>query len=151
MKIKGTEPKKVDFWDSGMLNNNPINQVWDAPYDLAKDVTKEPIVRLVVSIGTGYHVETATLPQHILDTAHASIEYLTNTKAEHVDFRRSIARLNRRQQKDEETKYYRFDARIDETINLNDWQKIGIQERDTKEWLAGEGKTLIKECVDVLA
>lgn len=151
MKIKGKEPEEVDFWDGAMLNNNPINQVWDARYDLAKDVTKEPIVRLVVSIGTGYHVETATLPQHILDMAHASIEYVTNTKAKHVDFRRSIARLNRRQPADEETKYYRFDARIDESVNLDDWQKMDILERDTKNWLAGEGETLIKECVNLLA
>jgi hypothetical protein len=45
---------KVVFWDGGLLNNNPIDQVWRARLDLVSETTKAPQVGCVLSIGTSW-------------------------------------------------------------------------------------------------
>jgi predicted acylesterase/phospholipase RssA len=153
VKING-----VDFWDGGPLNNNPINQVWNARYDLSpplppvNEVAEEPIVSCVVSIGTGYHRQSGGLPEGFLDKLSTTISYTMNTKAKDEDFRGSLERLNLRKSEDQRTIYFRFDAPIRELINIDDWQKMPILEEDTNTWLrTGEGQELIKEYARLLS
>jgi predicted acylesterase/phospholipase RssA len=45
--------ERLKFWDGGLLNNNPINQLWAARYDLAATTTDPPSpIDCVVSLGT---------------------------------------------------------------------------------------------------
>jgi predicted acylesterase/phospholipase RssA len=147
----------VNFWDGGLLNNNPINQVWEARYDLAAPlpplhkVAEEPIVSCVVSIGTGYHKETTELPRGFFDTLSTTISHAMNTKAKDEDFRRSLHRQNLRKPEDQRTIYFRFNAPLRESINIDDWQKMPVLEKDTNIWLNGEGQELIRECTRLLS
>lgn len=147
----------VDFWDGGLLNNNPIHQVWEARYDLApplpsdeNQVAEEPIVSCVVSIGTGYHTETEKLPQNIFDTVTTAISYSTNTRAKDRDFHRSLERLNLRKPRCKRTKYFRLDARIREAVNIDDWQRMDILKDDTIKWVRTQASDEIKECANLL-
>lgn len=52
--------------DGGLLNNNPIDQVWDARFDLVEPQQPAPDVSVVVSLGTTREDETANLAAHHL-------------------------------------------------------------------------------------
>jgi predicted acylesterase/phospholipase RssA len=128
------------FLPSVEINNNPINRVWDARYDLApplppvSEVAEEPVVACMVSIGTGCHRKTRRAPKGILGKLSTAISYTMNTKAKDEDFRRSLERLNLRKSEDQRTVYFRLDAPIRESINIDDWQKMRILEEDTNTW-----------------
>lgn len=147
----------VEFWDGGLLNNNPIDQVWDARFDvapplLAEDkVSPEPDIAVVLSIGTGYHIETTKLPGTVVATLGATVAYATNTKAKAEDFRRNINRMNRRRRKEERTEYFRFETPIAEVINLDDWQKMAELETATNTWLDDGGRKEVELCARLLA
>lgn len=156
--LPSVEINGVDFWDGGLLNNNPVNQVWDARYDLApplppvNEVAEEPVVSCVVSIGTGYHRKTRRPPKGFLNKLSTTISYAMNTKAKDEDFRRRLESLNLRKSEDQRTMYFRFDALIRESINIDDWQKMRILEEDTNTWLGtGEGQELIEKCARLLS
>jgi len=75
-----------------------------------------------------------------------------NTKAKDEDFRRNLKRLNLRKPKDQRTMYFRLDAPIRESINIDDWQEMPVLEEDTNAWLkTEEGQELIKECARLLS
>jgi hypothetical protein len=44
----------VEFWDGGLLNNNPIDQLWRARVDLVQDTEPLPKVACVLSLGTSW-------------------------------------------------------------------------------------------------
>lgn len=148
----------VDFWDGGVLNNNPVYKVWEARYDLAPplpenedEVAGEPFVACVVSIGTGYHSEREELPRDIFSTIGATVSYSTNVKAKDRDFGHHLKRWNLRKPKDQRTEYFRLDSRIQEAVNLDDYQSMDRLEQQTREWLGNEDcKSLIRQCADVL-
>jgi patatin-like phospholipase/acyl hydrolase len=48
------DKRDVVFWDGGLLNNNPIDQVWRARLDLVDYNDKAPQVACVLSIGTSW-------------------------------------------------------------------------------------------------
>jgi len=151
------EIKGVKFWDGGLLNNNPIDQVWDARYDVAPELlsddkaSPEPDIALVLSIGTGYHMETAKLPTSVVETLGATVAYATNTKAKDVDFRRNMKRMNRRKPVNQRTEYFRFDTPIKESINIDDWQRMPELAEATTAWLDCVGATEVDKCVELLA
>jgi predicted acylesterase/phospholipase RssA len=156
--LPSVEINGVDFWDGGLLNNNPINQVWNARYDLApplppvNEVAEEPVVACVVSIGTGCHRKTRRAPKGILGKLSTAISYTMNTKAKDEDFRHSLERLNLRKSEDQRTVYFRLDAPIRESINIDDWQKMRTLEEDTNTWLrTKEGQEIIKKCARLLS
>ena len=152
----------VDFWDGGMLNNNPINQVWGARYDLGTpprsveqttdDIAEEPVVSSVVSIGTGRNIGRVVLPEGLVNTIFASLAFVTNTNAKHEDFRRDLERQNLRKPKGMLTKYFRFDAVKGESFNIDDWQRIKDIKEETENWLrTDEAQNLFEECVEALS
>jgi hypothetical protein len=46
--------KGVEFWDGGLLNNNPVDQIWRARMDLVEGDAPLPKVNCVLSLGTSW-------------------------------------------------------------------------------------------------
>ncbi|RMD40875.1 hypothetical protein DV735_g4252, partial [Chaetothyriales sp. CBS 134920] len=146
----------ISFWDGGLLNNNPVDQVWDARYDL-------PHARrhCVVSIGTSYFPEAIskqTSSNHdndstsssggianLIQTAIRTVTFATNTEAKHWDFMGNNIRRNARLPAaaaaagaghDHHTRYFRYNARASKQVNLDDYQSMHVLVRDTDTYLA---------------
>jgi hypothetical protein len=49
-----TSKSSVIFWDGGVLNNNPIDQLWRARLDLVSDTDPAPKIACVLSVGTSF-------------------------------------------------------------------------------------------------
>ncbi|KAF5698512.1 hypothetical protein FMUND_15076 [Fusarium mundagurra] len=111
-----------EFWDGGLLHNNPINQVWNARYDLVP-ITDSPKVRCVVSIGTGLVKKPVQQPYWgFFNTVSSIISYATNTESKHKDFERKMDSLKGRGG----PSYFRFNVELEKQIKLDDWQKEQI-------------------------
>ncbi|KAH7359473.1 acyl transferase/acyl hydrolase/lysophospholipase [Plectosphaerella cucumerina] len=141
-----------EFWDGGLLNNNPINQVWDARYDLISisqgTPVPEPQVSCVVSIGTGRVKKPVQQSGWVaLNTISTAVSYVTNTEAKHKDFCHKIGRLNARSER--KICYFRFNVELKEEINLDDWQSMRTLKSITEDQLPG-WNTLIEQCAHCL-
>jgi predicted acylesterase/phospholipase RssA len=134
MFIKRPDPAQSNknvrfmFWDGGLLNNNPVDQVWHARFDLADGPNSDPHVSLVVSIGTSWSQSeplSTRLFTHFLNRITQTVSFATNTEAKHKDFKRNIGRLNRRVPEDQRTYYFRFNAPTgEEKFDLDNWKKM---------------------------
>ncbi|KAE9967579.1 hypothetical protein BLS_006277 [Venturia inaequalis] len=124
------EAKKLRFWDGGLLNNNPIDQLWAARFELVEAKDPEPDISCIVSLGTGWSTEQPSgwiRWFRFINTLTTATLFMTNTRAKHMDFQRHIETLNFRQRehKQNETLYFRFDTPTkDESFNLDDYQKM---------------------------
>jgi hypothetical protein len=144
------------FWDGGLLNNNPVDQVWDARYDLAPTTTQTPVVSCVVSIGTGWSESkpsSSVFFKRFLNTISQAVSFATNTEAKHRDFERNIRRMNERLPSSEQTKYFRFNAPTGtEIFNLDDWQRMYRLKELTRKYLEQpDTRAKINECAQALA
>ncbi|KAK5446542.1 hypothetical protein LTS15_009881 [Exophiala xenobiotica] len=144
------------FWDGGLLNNNPIDQVWDARYDLARTTTQTPVVSCVVSIGTGWSESkpsSSVFFKRFLNTISQAVSFATNTEAKHRDFERNIRRMNERLPPSEQTKYFRFNAPTGtEIFNLDDWQRMyRLKELTLKYLEQSDTRAKINDCAQALA
>jgi predicted acylesterase/phospholipase RssA len=160
--LKGENGEKVVFWDGGLLNNNPIDQLWRARVDLVGDNDPAPQVACVLSLGASWSFRSPvawsdkvkkwlrwlrSVPfigkriSRIMDMSEPalkSIPYLTNTEAKHLDFHRYINRLSRRSgDPDAKTKYFRFNAQTDfEKDTPAEYLSIDLADYKKMEWLA---------------
>ena len=126
--------KDLRFWDGGLLNNNPIDQIWDARFDLAQSEKETPVVSCVVSIGTSW--SSKKIGSGFFNTISQVASFATNTEAKHRDFERKIIRMNARLNSDEKTEYYRFNAPTDaQEFNLDDWQQMECLKVLTQKYL----------------
>ena len=83
------------FWDGGLLNNNPINQLWYGHYDLVTHKESEPPISCIISLGTGdTTIEQPSSWFKLLDDANSVVSLATNTKAKDKDFSRYMSNLN---------------------------------------------------------
>jgi predicted acylesterase/phospholipase RssA len=122
------------FWDGGLLNNNPVDQVWDTRFDLAEKADETPVVSCVVSIGTSWC--TKKRGSGFFNTISQAVSFATNTEAKHRDFDYNIRRMNLRLEPAEQTMYFRFNAPTGESeFNLDDWQQIGKLKKHTSKYL----------------
>ncbi|KAF4984001.1 hypothetical protein FZEAL_706 [Fusarium zealandicum] len=53
MKFPESNPELV-FWDGGLLNNKPIDQLWYSLFELVAPKGAAPVVSCLISLGTGY-------------------------------------------------------------------------------------------------
>jgi predicted acylesterase/phospholipase RssA len=145
--------QKVKFWDGGLLNNNPIDQVWSARYDLAIDSHVEPNISCVVSIGTTISKQKRVSGWSFLNKVTETMSFATNTEAKHHDFQRNNSRCNLRKPKEEITQYFRFNAPLGDTrVDLADYRKIPLLKQKTEEYLeTNEVQIQIKRCAELLA
>ncbi len=154
VKLNLKEGGKVSFWDGGLLNNNPIDQLWRARLDLVKEDELAPKVSCVLSLGASWSEKG---PPSFLDiplvgsgvkkviklawpwisSAEKSIAFLTNTEAKHLDFARYINRISHRNaDPDAKTQYFRFNTPTkDLYIDLADYKKMDQLVDITQDWL----------------
>lgn len=151
MLIEGYE-----FWDGGLLNNNPIDQVWSSRYDLVGP-TEVPVVSCVVSIGTSWSTSNPTSSiffKRFLNTVSAAISFATNTEAKHMDFKLNIERINQRHISERgPTEYFRFNTPTGkEKFYLDDWQKMPRLVKLTRDYLRDDQtRERINTCAEMLA
>lgn len=118
---------KLTFWDGGLLNNNPIDQLWYAKYELAQP--EEPVpVSCVISLGTGYVKPGSPANSwfELVGVASSVMDFATNTNAKGKDFSRHMTMLNKRPEY-ANTKYLLFNPSLGfHQIGLADYTKMGL-------------------------
>ncbi|KAL2072653.1 hypothetical protein VTL71DRAFT_11996 [Oculimacula yallundae] len=140
------------FWDGGLLNNNPIDQLWAARYDLVQPDEPEPKVSCILSLGCG-HVTAATPSESwfsLSATVGSVIGFATNTEAKGKDFSRHITNLKRRPHY-ANTQYIRFNVPMGtDEIGLADYNRMKEIASRTTKYLETQGKWL-DDCVSAIA
>lgn len=113
------------FWDGGLLNNNPIDQLWYERYDLVGPTESHPPVSCVISLGTG-HKRPGTSPSlmfKLIGVASSVMAFATTTNAKDKKFESHMLDLKNREGY-ENAKYIRFDTPLEHDIGLNDFRQI---------------------------
>jgi len=143
-------PTVFKFCDGGLLNNNPIDQVWDNRYDLdnSKAQDQTPVTTCVVSIGCGW-CDPKPPPsgmfgrtKRLFSTMLSAVSFATNTEAKHRDFERNIKRINQRlpgkvgDPVNEQTAYFRFNVPTGkDEFHLDDYRQMPKPEELTHTYL----------------
>ena len=166
--------KSSEFWDGGLLNNNPIDQLWRARLDLVGDTAPPPKVTCVLSLGTswssadppGFLDKWSWLKAAInaiawipgvpnlmakLSPVQETVPFLTNTEAKHLDFERYVNRMRGRAKEPEaKTAYFRFNTPTGKVyIDMADYTKMEKLSDITKEWLKPDKKQDKKQVAKV--
>lgn len=84
----------LKFWDGGLLNNNPIHQLWAARYDLAAEHAPAPPISCILSLGTRWSKERPASVFRFFNTISQTSSFITNTEAKHRDFQRELNCIN---------------------------------------------------------
>lgn len=145
------EGEEMIFWDGGMLNNNPVEQLWNARYDLVELHDTAPEVSCVVSLGCS----RSTLPkfsQSPISRLLMATTFITNTEAKDMDFKRYAQRMADRNDQNRDLQYFRFDADTEEeTFNLVDVAKMDRLEELTRAWIKlTVVDRALQECAELL-
>lgn len=155
--LKQTDIQGLVFWDGGLLNNNPIVQVWDTRDDLVPADAKLPRVTCIVSLGTSHPEYSATRRattglQRFLNTLTKTVAFATNTEAKQRDFDRNIRQHNRRRPS-KKIGYFRFNATTEnENIDMADYLKMPRLVEYTNTYLMRPHiDKRIQECAELLA
>lgn len=159
--LKQTNIQGLNFWDGGLLNNNPIDQVWDNRYDLVGHNDRSPPIKCIVSLGTT-HPEYKKAPKKnfiakFFNTLSKTVAFATNTEAKHRDFERNMQQFNRRRvargRSDRQTFYYRFNASTGaRSVGLADYLSMPYLVSCTETYLETEDvRRWIEECANHLA
>lgn len=134
--------RQLVFWDGGLLNNNPIDQLWYARYELVQHNDPVPPISCVISLGTGYIESDSPASSwfHLTGVASVVMDFSTNTNAKSKDFTRHFIRLKAR---DEHSKsqYVRFSPKLVDKIGLADYTRMRDLEKLTQDYLDNK-KTL---------
>lgn len=172
--------KGVTFWDGGLLNNNPINQLWRARFDLvdcpvpsnhfgdnaapAKHINDSggsskqadeqkhpaPKVSCILSLGCSWSDSKPGSIFRFRNTVTKVGALITNTESKHTDFKRYINRINGRQGYGN-IEYIRCNVPTQNlTIRLDDWEKMNKLRGKTEEWIKGDGRNKIERCAKLL-
>lgn len=103
----------MTFWDGGVLNNNPVDQLWNARYDLVRQGEHAPPVLCVLSLGCGWSDDKPSFLVKILNTLTRFMEkFMANTEAKHRDFQRLVQRVNAHDKQDEALEYFRLNPNV---------------------------------------
>jgi predicted acylesterase/phospholipase RssA len=155
--LKQATIQGLDFWDGGLLNNNPILQAWDNRDDLVDRDTASPRITCIVSLGTSHKEynekrRVGTGIQRFLNTITKTVAFVTNTEAKHRDFDRNIRQHNKRRPADK-IGYFRFNASTgDDNIDLGDYLKMPKLVEYTNDYLKkADVDKSIDECAALLA
>ncbi|KAF9343942.1 hypothetical protein BGX26_004995 [Mortierella sp. AD094] len=151
-KPEGAE-KGLVFWDGGLLNNNPIDQLWYARHDVVGPEEPEPLISCVISLGTGYTKpgDPASSWFKLVGVVSSVVALATNTNAKGKDFSRHISDLNRRPEH-KNTKYIRFNPPLlNNNIDLADYTKMELLIKLTNKYLQHEeGQKYLEMAVDAI-
>ncbi|KAM0559847.1 hypothetical protein ACHAPJ_003795 [Fusarium lateritium] len=123
---KSRDNERLVFWDGGLLNNNPIDQLWYSRYELVQSHEPPSAISCVISLGTGYTKPDSPSESwfQLVGTAAEVMEFSTNTNAKAKDFTRHVNTLNLRGEH-RETKYVRLNPGLGKSqIGLADYTKM---------------------------
>ncbi|KAL7814524.1 acyl transferase/acyl hydrolase/lysophospholipase [Trichoderma aethiopicum] len=136
---------QLTFWDGGLLNNNPIDQLWYARYELVEPQEPAPPVSCVVSLGTGYTRPDASPSEswfQLVGVAASVMGFATNTNAKGKDFSRHMTALNNRPEH-AKTRYVRLNPHMGKSeIGLADYTKMEELKTLAREYVRDEGNQL---------
>lgn len=139
-------PEPLTFWDGGLLNNNPIDQLWYSRYELVQPHEPSPPVSCVISLGTGYVRPDAPSESwfQLAGVASSVMGFATNTNAKGKDFSRHMSALNNRSEH-AKTRYIRLNPSLGKNdIGLADYTKMEelkklatayVEHKDNTEWI----------------
>ncbi|RSL95723.1 hypothetical protein CEP52_011911 [Fusarium oligoseptatum] len=122
---KSKDHERLVFWDGGLLNNNPIDQLWYSRYKLTQPHDPPPAISCVISLGTGYTKPDPPSESwfQLVDVAAEVMEFSTNTNAKAKDFTRHMTTLKLRGEH-KDTKYVRLNPSLGKSeIGLADYTK----------------------------
>jgi hypothetical protein len=133
--------KGVKFWDGGLVNNNPIDEVWNERGYL---FPHQPTTCVII-LGTG--VTEQRPPKSILPVIGKGkriLENVTDVQRVHIRFKG--------QMENERVEYFRFNPNTaNDDIGLADYKKLDTLERHTISYLSREEvKTQISRCALLL-
>ncbi|KAL2672599.1 hypothetical protein Neosp_013312 [[Neocosmospora] mangrovei] len=123
---KSKDNERLVFWDGGLLNNNPIDQLWYSRYELTQPHEPPPAISCVISLGTGYTKPDSPSESwfQLVGVAAEVMEFSTNTNAKAKDFTRHMTTLNLRGEH-KNTKYVRLNPSLGKSeIGLADYTKM---------------------------
>jgi predicted acylesterase/phospholipase RssA len=128
----------VKFWDGGLENNNPINELWSEKGNIRP--------RCVISLGTGFSARSNSksfLPP--LTKLKKILTNLTKVDGRHRQFKKTA--------EDERIPYFRFNPPMgNDKIDLADYKKLKRLEKYTLDYLkSDEVEAEIKYCAAILA
>ncbi|KAF9994273.1 hypothetical protein BGZ79_000981 [Entomortierella chlamydospora] len=116
------------FWDGGLLNNNPIDQLWYARHDVVEHDEPEPPISCVISLGTGYSRpgDPSSSWFRLTGVLSSVMALATNTNAKAKDFSRHMSDLKKRPAY-KNTIYYRLNPHLKgNQIDLADYTKMDL-------------------------
>ncbi|OAP65249.1 hypothetical protein AYL99_01221 [Fonsecaea erecta] len=155
--LKEASIQGLNFWDGGLLNNNPIVQAWDNRYDLVLRDAPSPRITCIVSLGTTHpEYDNNKRPgsgiMRFFNTITKTVAFVTNTEAKHRDFERNMRQRNERDPT-KKTFYYRFNASTGkDDIDLGDYLKMPKLIQYTETYLQRpEVDKWVSECAALLA
>lgn len=156
--LKQVNIQGLNFWDGGLLNNNPIDQIWDNRYDLVARERQSPHIRCILSLGTTHpdydpnKKPPGRFVARFFNTVSQTVAFVTNTEAKHRDFERNMRQRNRRRP-DRPAGYFRFNATTEkEEFDLSDYLKMPKLCDYTDKYLKNpDVDRMIDECAALLA
>ncbi|KAF4470437.1 Calcium-independent phospholipase A2-gamma [Fusarium albosuccineum] len=151
VKFPENSPELV-FWDGGLLNNNPIDQLWYTRFELVDPKDPAPPVSCVISLGTGYlspGKPTASWFK-LVGVASKVMDFATNTNAKGKDFSRHMTHMNQREEH-RDTKYIRFNPFLDEEIGLDEYLRMNdLKQIAKKDMEKSNNQAYIEAAVDAI-
>lgn len=130
----------LEFWDGGLQNNNPIDEVDDERRDLW------PLrkVACIISIGTGNSTHASSSGLSAFTKFKVLLHNLTNTESRHRNFVNKM--------KKERIDYFRFNpTTAADKIGLADYGMMNKLEEYTEEYLRiEEVQSDIQRCAELL-
>ncbi|KAF4985723.1 hypothetical protein FDECE_16363 [Fusarium decemcellulare] len=150
---KSKDAERLLFWDGGLLNNNPIDQLWYSRYELVKSEDDPPHISCVISLGTGYTKPDSPSESwfQLVGVAAEVMEFSTNTNAKAKDFTRHMTTLNLRGEH-KETKYVRLNPSLGKSqIGLADYDKMAELKQMARDYIKDErNQPWINKAVDAV-
>lgn len=160
-EVKWEVPDRIPltFWDGGLLNNSPIDQLWYNRFELVGPTEDEPDVSCLISLGTGY-LQPPPLASwadfipgyRLLTMAKAVMSFATNANAKGKDFSRHRSTLLSTRPKHQRMVYVRFNPNLrGHEIGLDEYSKMEELERITIKYLEDhQNQWYINKAVDAI-
>lgn len=144
----------IRFWDGGVLNNNPVEQVYNSRFDLVGVHDAPPAVSCVLSLGCGWtnNSKPSFLIRVLNTVSRYSEGFLANTEAKHRDFQRLVQRMNDR--KAANLNYFRLNCPCGDTrFDMADYTIMPKLEALTTKYIRTDPDAVraITACAEMLA
>jgi predicted acylesterase/phospholipase RssA len=143
----------ITFWDGGVLNNNPIEQLWNARYDLVAQGQPPPPISCVLSLGCGWTDKKPHFLMKVFNTVNVYLNsFMANTEAKNRDFARLVQRMTNRNDQDANVRYFRLNVYLgSHKLNMADPTIIPELEKLTRKYIETDGASDIQAVAELIA